>query len=160
MSFLDGLSRRGLIGLAALGSAGLFFGALFFQFVLGVQPCAMCYWQRWPHRIGIALGIVGLAIPKALLAWAGALNMAVSAGLAMYHTGVERHWWLGPSSCTSRGVDLLSSECGLLDPDCGTAIVLCDEIAWQMFGLSMANYNVIFSLIFMGLWIMAARRAA
>jgi disulfide bond formation protein DsbB len=38
--------------------------------------------------------------------------------------------------------------------------VLCDEIAWQMFGLSMANYNAIFSLVMMVMLIMAARRAA
>lgn len=159
MNFLSTLTRRNLILLAALGSAGLFFGALFFQFVLGVLPCKMCYWQRWPHRIGILLGIIGLAIPKALIAWAAALNMAVSTGLAVYHSGVERAWWEGPASCTSSGQDLLNSECGLLDPDCGTGIVLCDEISWQLFGLSMANYNAIISVILLGVWIMAARRA-
>jgi disulfide bond formation protein DsbB len=159
MSFLNGLSRRTLILLAGLGSAGLFFGALFFQFVLNVQPCAMCFWQRWPHRIGIVVGLVGVAVPRALVAWAGALNMAVSTGLAVFHSGVERHWWDGPASCTSRGVDL-AADCGLIDPDCGAPVVLCDEIAWQMFGLSMANYNVIFSLLMMVMLIMAARRAA
>jgi disulfide bond formation protein DsbB len=159
MSFLSTLTRRNLVLLAALGSAGLFFGALFFQYVVGVAPCKMCFWQRWPHRIGILLGIVGLAIPKALIAWVGVLNMAVSTGLAIFHSGVERGWWIGPASCTSRGVDLSASECGLLDPNCGEAIVLCDQISWQLFGLSMANYNAIISLVLMGVWIMAARRA-
>jgi disulfide bond formation protein DsbB len=56
-------------------------------------------------------------------------------------------------------VDLSASECGLLDPNCGEAIVLCDQISWQLFGLSMANYNAIISLVLMGVWIMAARRA-
>ena len=63
MSFLASLTRRNLILLAALGSAGLFFGALFFQFVLGVLPCKMCYWQRWPHRIGI-LAALERGVPK------------------------------------------------------------------------------------------------
>ena len=159
MNYINSLSRRTLILLAGLGSAGLFFGALFFQFVLNVQPCAMCFWQRWPHRIGIVVGLVGVAVPRALVAWAGALNMAVSTGLAVFHSGVERHWWDGPASCTSRGVDL-AADCGLIDPDCGVPVVLCDEIAWQMFGLSMANYNALFSLVMMVMLIMAARRAA
>ena len=93
------------------------------------------------------------------MAWAGALNMAVSAGLGAFIRGVERGWWDGPASCTSRGVDLLNSDCGLLDPDCGTPVVLCDEIPWQMLGLSMANYNAIISLVLLGSasWRPAAR---
>ncbi|WP_071674801.1 disulfide bond formation protein B [Nioella nitratireducens] len=161
MTLLNSLSRRNLILLAGLGSAALFLGALFFQFVIGIEPCTMCFWQRWPHRIGIGLGLVGLAFPRAIVAWLGGLNMLVSTGLAMYHTGVERHWWLGPTTCTSRGVDLsAASDCGLLDPDCGAPIVLCDQIAWDLFGLSMANYNVIISLGLAVIWVMAARRKA
>lgn len=154
------LSRRTLLILVGLGSAALFFGALFFQFVIGLEPCAMCFWQRWPHRAGIAIGVIGGIFPKALVAWAGALNMAVSTGLAVFHSGVERGWWIGPASCTSRGVDLLTSDCGLLDPDCGTPVVLCDQISWQFLGLSMANYNAITSLVLLSLCVMAARRAA
>lgn len=160
MSFVSLLTRRMLLILVGLGSAALFFGALIFQFGFGVEPCAMCYWQRWPHRLGIVIGAVGGFIPKPLIAWAGALNMAVSTGLAAFHSGVERHWWDGPASCTSRGMDLLNSDCGLLDPNCGAPIVLCDEISWQFLGLSMANYNVFASAIMMVMCVVAARRAA
>ncbi len=153
------LSARMLMLLAGLGSAALFFGALFFQFVIGVEPCAMCFWQRWPHRVGIILGLIGAAIPRAIIAAAGAINMAVSFGLAAFHTGVERQWWDGPASCTSRGVDLTASECGLLDPNCGNAIALCDEISWSLFGLSMANYNAVISLVLLGLCVAAFRKA-
>ncbi len=159
MSILTNLTRRQLILLAAFGSAALFFGALAFQFIGGVEPCAMCFWQRWPHRIAIGLGILGVILPFALVAAAGALTMLVSVGLAAFHSGVERDWWDGPASCTSRGVDLLNSECGPLDFECGSAIVLCDEISWQLFGLSMANYNVFISAALLVLWIVAARRA-
>ncbi len=161
MNILNSMSRRNLILLAALGSAGLFFGALFFQYVIGIEPCKMCFWQRWPHRIAIGLGIVGVFYARSIVAWAGGLTMLVSTGLAIYHTGVERHWWLGPTTCTSRGVDLsAASDCGLLDPNCGAPIVLCDQIAWDLFGLSMANYNAIISLVLMVIWVLAARRKA
>jgi len=159
MTFLSSLSRRTLMILAGLGAAGLFFGALGFQYIGGLDPCAMCFWQRWPHRVGIALGLIGAFAPLMIVAWAGALTMAVSVGLAAFHTGVERHWWDGPATCTSRGLDLINADCGLLDPNCGNAIVMCDEIPWQLFGLSMANYNVLASLVLMAIWIMAARRA-
>ncbi len=159
MTFLNSLTTRHLIILAGLGALSLWMGALFFQYVIGLAPCAMCFWQRWPHRVAVGLGLIGVAVPRAIVAWSGALTMIVSAGLAFYHSGVERHWWLGPSSCTSRGVDLATAECGLLDPNCGTAIVLCDEIPWALFGLSMANYNVLASLVLAAIWAMAARRA-
>jgi disulfide bond formation protein DsbB len=153
------LTYRFLVALAGAGSAAILLGAFGFQHIGGLEPCAMCFWQRWPHAIAIAIAALGLALPRAFIALAGALNMAVSAGLAIFHSGVERQWWIGPSSCTSRGVDLTSGDCGLLDPTCGTAIVLCDQIPWAMFGLSMANYNVFGSLALMGVWLLAAKKA-
>ncbi len=153
------LTYRFLVGLAGAGSAAILLGAFGFQYIGGLEPCAMCLWQRWPHAIAIGIAALGLTVPRAFFALAGALNMAVSAGLAIFHSGVERHWWIGPSSCTSRGVDLTAGDCGLLDPTCGSAIVLCDQIPWAMFGLSMANYNIFGSLVLMVIWLMAAKRA-
>lgn len=37
-------------------------------------------------------------------------------------------------------------------------LVRCDEVPWQMFGLSMASWNVVVSLALALLWLMAARR--
>ncbi|AHM04967.1 Periplasmic thiol:disulfide oxidoreductase DsbB, required for DsbA reoxidation [Roseibacterium elongatum DSM 19469] len=48
----------------------------------------------------------------------------------------------------------------LLNPEVGPAIVMCDEVAWEMFGLSMASYNAIAGLVLAAIWIMAARRPA
>ena len=38
-------------------------------------------------------------------------------------------------------------------------LVRCDEIPWQMLGLSMAGWNAVLSLCLCGLWIAAARSA-
>ncbi|MBC7950532.1 MAG: disulfide bond formation protein B, partial [Rhodospirillaceae bacterium] len=35
--------------LALLVPAGLLGGALGSQYLGGLYPCEMCYWQRWPH---------------------------------------------------------------------------------------------------------------
>lgn len=150
---------RTLSALAGAGSAALLIGAFGFQHLGGVEPCAMCFWQRWPHAVAIVVAALAVALPRAVFALAGALTMLVSTGLAIFHTGVERDWWEGPSSCTSSGGGLATPDCGLLDLDCGTPVVMCDEISWQLFGLSMANYNALFSLVLVAIWIMAARRA-
>jgi disulfide bond formation protein DsbB len=153
------LTRRTLIALAAAGSAALLLAAFAFQYLGGLAPCAMCLWQRWPHAGAVALGAVGLALPSAALAAAGSLAMLGNGGIALYHTGVERDWWDGPTSCSGGGGDLGSmSAADLLNPDIGTGIVMCDEVAWEMFGLSMASWNGLASLALACVWLLAALR--
>jgi disulfide bond formation protein DsbB len=152
------MTRRNLIGLAALGSAGLLLVAFGFQYLGGLAPCAMCLWQRWPHAAAVAIGAVGLAVPHAVVALLGGLSMAVNAGIALLHTGVERGWWTLDLSCTGGDADLgaMSAE-DLLNPDIGSGIVMCDQVPWELLGLSMASWNGIASLALIGLWIVAAR---
>lgn len=156
------LTRRHLIALAGLGSLGLFLGALYFQYVVGLLPCVMCLWQRWPHRIAIALAVVGVTIPNAIIAWLGALSALVGAGLALLHTGVERAWWEGPQVCgASAAQDLGSlSVDELFDTTSGPQLVLCNEAAWHFLGLSMASWNGLICLVLAAIWVMAARRPA
>ena len=35
----------------------------------------------------------------------------------------------------------------------------CDDIVWQLAGLSMAGWNAILSFVLVGCWLMALRRA-
>lgn len=156
------MTRRTLIALAGLGSAAVLGIAFGFQYIGGLAPCAMCFWQRWPHAGAIALAALGVALPRALIAWAGGLTMLGNAGLSLFHTGVERRWWEGPQTCSgSAAQDLGSlSADALLDTTTGPQIVLCTEAAWEMFGLSMASWNGVACLILAAIWIMAARRQA
>ncbi len=151
--------------LAAAGSAALLLGALGFQYLGGLAPCPLCIWQRWPHGIAVALGLVvllaGRRLPPALgraVAAAGALAMLAGAGIALYHTGIERHWWAGPSSCTSAPVGGLDPD-RLLERIMAAPLVRCDEVAWSFLGLSMASWNGLASLALAGLWLLALRRA-
>jgi disulfide bond formation protein DsbB len=77
----------------------------------------------------------------------------------VFHTGVERDWWEGPSSCTGgssleglTGADLLSVA--------GPRVVMCDQVSWELFSLSMASWNAILSLVLMIGWIIAFRLSA
>lgn len=148
--------------LAAGGSLALLLGAFVFQY-FGYAPCKLCLWQRWPHAAAIAIGgLVLLLGPLLLLGLAGALAALVTAGIGLYHTGVERGYWEGPSSCTGGG-DALSGLSGtdLLSTEAPNTIVMCDEVAWAdpVIGLSMASWNALASLLFAYLWWTATRRA-
>jgi disulfide bond formation protein DsbB len=72
---------------------------------------------------------------------------------------VEQLWWEGLASSTAGSIEGISTA-DLLDPTKDVAaVVRCDEIAWQLLGISMAGWNVILSVIFAGLWVKAARTA-
>ncbi len=154
------LTRRNLILLAGLGSALMLLAAFGFQYLGGLLPCAMCLWQRWPHAAAVVLGAIGAAVPSVLIAWAGGLSMLTNAGIALYHTGVERGWWEGPQSCAAAAAQDLGalSASDLLDTTTGPAIVLCDEVAWELAGLSMASWNGIVCLGLSVIWFAAAGR--
>ncbi len=143
--------------IATLGSAAILLGAYGFQHIGGMPPCKMCLWQRWPHATAIVIGLIILLTRQMRLAWLGAFASLTTAGIGMYHVGVEQSWWEGPTSCTSSGVANMNAE-DLLNQILAAPLVRCDDIAWQMAGISMAGWNVIISLGLVAVWVMAARR--
>jgi disulfide bond formation protein DsbB len=150
------MTFRNLVALAALGSVALLGGALLFQYVGGLAPCPMCIWQRWPHGIAIALGMVALATGWRLIAPLAAAVVFVGAGIGVFHTGVERAWWRGPTTCTSnQGADLTTDQ--LLSAIMEAPLVRCDDVAWQMLSLSMASWNTVISLGIVAVWLLAYR---
>ncbi len=153
------MTRTRLALAAALGSAGLLIAALIFEHGFGMAPCALCIWQRWPHLAATALGGVALVAPLAPVLLAGSAAAATSGGIAVYHTGVERGWFEGPQAC-SAGFDFsaLTAE-ELLDRVLAAPVVRCDEVPWEMLGLSMASWNGFASFALAGIWLLAARQA-
>ena len=63
-------SSRQLALFAAAGSGMLLAGAYLFQ-ALGYAPCQMCFWQRYPHMLAIAIGALDLVLaqPPSGRAW-------------------------------------------------------------------------------------------
>lgn len=155
---MENLTPRRLVLLAAFGSAAVLAGALLFQ-AAGYAPCDLCILQRWPHLaavlIGAAILLLRLPMVTALL---GALAAATTGALGVYHSGVERKIFEGPDSCTSNGVANLSVE-DLLAQIEAAPLVRCDEIPWEMFGVTMANLNAIGSFMLAGIWLWAFIRA-
>jgi len=149
------MTRNLMITLSAGGSAALLAGAYLFQ-ALGYPPCAMCLWQRWPHAAAIVIGLLAMRIKGPLMPALGALAAATTAGIGLYHTGVERDWWEGPRSCTGLGGLEGLSGADLLTVT-GPRIVLCDQVSWELLSLSMASWNAMASFGLMIGWIIAVR---
>src|SRR5437868_12409964 len=77
-----------LLPLALLG------GALGSQYLGGLHPCEMCYWQRWPHAAAIMLAALAFMGPaesrrSRALTLLAMLGIAISGAIGVYHAGVE-----------------------------------------------------------------------
>jgi disulfide bond formation protein DsbB len=138
------------LGLAALlGSGALLGGAYYFEYVEGLAPCDMCLWQRYPHMVTVAAGLIAvLAYAWPRFAFVFTLTaitaLFVTAGIGVYHVGVEQHLWAGPQACSGRipsGLSAAELKRYLLS----ARMVRCDEPAWSLFHVSMAGWNAIFS---------------
>lgn len=160
------MTRKQLVLAAAMGSAALLLGAFVFQ-LLGLPPCKMCIWQRWPHGLAALcggiffaqalLGVTSSLITRVALA-VGALAALATSLMGFYHAGVEQKLWDGPDSCTTSGsINDLSAD-QLLDQIMTAPLARCDEIPWEMFGISMAGWNGILSALLAMLWVLALRR--
>lgn len=147
-----GLIIAGGISAILLGSAFLF------EYVGGLTPCNLCIWQRWPHFAIMILACIGIRgiMPRSML-WLIFVTGIFSVGLGSYHAGIEYGLWAGPASCTANlafdgNIKTLTQQ--LL----ATPLVRCDELAWSLFGLSMAGWNALISLDIIATALISLRR--
>lgn len=148
------LSSYRIMPLFMAGIAALSLGmALMAQYVYGLQPCILCLIQRYPYGIVIILGLVAFLLSfkckKAVsyFMFLIFLTFLANSVIAIYHTGVEQHWWksfLEGCAVPDMAGDM---EQVLADIQSRTEAVRCDEIPWSdpILNLSMANYNIVFS---------------
>jgi disulfide bond formation protein DsbB len=78
-------------------------GALGFAWVLqnwvGLAPCALCLWERWPYRVIAVLALLAMVLPRGVaraLLWLAVLAALADLALGFVHVGVEQHYWPSP----------------------------------------------------------------
>jgi disulfide bond formation protein DsbB len=150
------LARRPHIwpALTLAASVAMLGGAWAFQLFGGLQPCPLCLYQRWPYWFVIVFAglavLAGRRLAPGALAFFAAISGLVflaGAGVAAFHVGVEQHWWEGLSTCGGVHNDPSMSIEELKAKLFATPLVRCDDVAWSLFGISMAGYNLIASVI-------------
>jgi len=144
---------RAFTAFTLAASAIVLGAALFSQYWGGLRPCELCLLQRWPWGVAIVISLIATMVgSRPSLPWATlalAAVFAAGSALALYHVGVEQRWFAGPSACTAPGaaadtVEQLKAQLLHQQP------VRCDEPAWTLWGVSLAGWNLLASLIMTG----------
>ncbi len=123
-------------------------GALTSQYGFGLHPCDLCIYQRIPYAIIIVLALIGVIVSKhrgllGIILVLAALLYLIDGGIAVYHAGVEWGIFEGPDSCSFKagGGSLEDIRNRLMN----APLVSCKDTTFELFGLSMAGWNVLYA---------------
>lgn len=150
---------RPFAGFVFVASALVLAAALASQYWGGLAPCELCLKERWAWDAALVVAAVAFAARLRFAPPLLAAIFAAGAALAFYHVGVEQHWFAGPSSCTAGSGGAQTVE-ELRRQILGTEPVLCDQVQWSLFGISLAGWNLIASLAMTLCCLAAIRRRA
>ena len=122
--------------------------AFYLEYFHGALPCDLCITQRWFHSAIIAYSfIIILIINKTLisnklLVLVGSILWLSSSLAGLYHFGIEMNFWTGPDGCSSN-IDFSKDTLTYL---LNKSPIKCDEVMFEIFGLSLAGWNALASL--------------
>jgi disulfide bond formation protein DsbB len=149
MSLLALPFRRPMLAVGAVVPSTIL-GALAIQYA-GYPPCHLCLLQRWPYYAMTALLFGYLALHREQ--WLRSIHrqvlfvflaiLLVSAGLGVFHAGVEFALWEGPRDCAG-SLDATNID-NLLETLKQTKVVSCTKASFWVFGLSLSVWNAIIS---------------
>ena len=142
---------------------GLIAYAMILQHIQDLEPCPLCILQRYAFiAVGLVALLAALHDPRGFGRWiySGLLILAAGAGAGV----AARHTWLehNPPQVYDCGADLgfmvdtfpLAEALPMIFRGTGD----CTEVVWRFLGLSIAEWALIWFLIFVTAEIFAATR--
>jgi disulfide bond formation protein DsbB len=120
--------------------------ALVSQYGFGLEPCALCVWQRWPYAAAFAVALLALVLRNHwMVPLLAAICFGLSAGFGVFHMGVEEGLWEGLATCS--GTDTPNSLEALRAQIEGKQPARCDQVPFSFLGLSIAGWNFVYGTV-------------
>ncbi len=120
------------------------FSAIYIEFVLNVNPCTLCIYQRIPYLVSIFICFLGYYNNKFFFwLYLLLLTFLISAILSGYHVGIENNVFKEFSGCTNDNINLINKE--ELLKSLNYSRPNCKNISFKILGLSLASINLIIS---------------
>lgn len=140
-----------LFGITTIFSGVLLGGAYFIEYIFNTPPCHLCHYQRLAHWFVMFISIVGLCLKnrvRIFLAVLVVVSYLISSIIAFIHVGVENNWFKISSSCTTNiSLENITNSEQLKEHILGNDNVPCDYNSFELFYISLAGWNFIFSLV-------------
>ena len=119
------------------------FFALYVEYILGYKPCKLCLYQRVPYIVAIFISFVGYNYYKNNKILILIISIfLISFFIAGYHYGIEKNYWEGITSCSSK-IDFNKDT---LKNILSTDITRCDDVQFELLNLSLAGWNSLISI--------------
>ena len=139
--------RKNTENLLIIISFCILVSTLLIEYIFNFPPCKLCVYQRIPYLLIIILGIglIFLKKNKEFLLIFIVLQI-VNFFIGFFHSLVERGVVEYEMSCTSSGSDIQTIEelRNFLEK---VPIAKCNEILFSIMGLSLANFNLLVSVL-------------
>jgi len=122
--------------------------AYFIEFILGHKPCSLCSIERVPYLAAIILISLIFILNKyeKTISLIVGLLFVFGAIVSFYHFGIEQGFFDESLVCNlGNNSEALSSQDLLKELKKNT--VSCKDVTFTLFGLSLATFNTIISLI-------------
>ena len=120
--------------------------AIYIEYVLNVNPCTLCLYQRIPYIISIFLCFCGyLNLKKTLWMYFLTFNFLLSLILSGYHVGIENNIFAEFSGCTANNLNIVDKE--ELINSLSENLPNCKDVNFKLIGLSLATINLFISSI-------------
>ena len=123
--------------------------AYFIQYALGHKPCNLCLIERVPYIFSIIIISICLLTHKfeKITLIILSLTFCTAALISFYHFGIEQGFIKESLVCDLTSTyDELSKE-ALLNQLKKMPIISCKDVTFKIFGLSLATFNILISLI-------------
>lgn len=133
--------------LVTFGAVAALAAAFTAEHGFGLLPCTVCFWQRVPYAMTALLGALALMPAvgpreRRIVLFHLVGLLAINAGLAFYHVGVEHAWWAGPSYCSGGAGGVSLNDLAAALGKSGSPS--CDKPTFLFGGpISIAGYNLV-----------------
>jgi len=119
--------------------------ALYIEYILSVQACKLCLYQRIPYIFSIIICFFGYFFPNnKILVFLLIVIFISSLILSGYHLGIENNIFSEFSGCSNQSLNIIDKS-KLLE-SLNSFLPNCKDVNFRIFGLSLATINFFLSI--------------
>ncbi|MEE3165405.1 MAG: disulfide bond formation protein B [Pseudomonadota bacterium] len=126
---------------------------------VGYTPCDLCLKQRWAWYFVLIISAISSGFDDSrtkLVFYVISLILYANAVFAIWHAGIEWNFWEGTQTCYIQSSSLGDNFLNNLKSN--DKFIPCNEASIRVFGLSLAAYNAIASILIASLALLGIKK--